>query len=1008
MKRYIKHIMMTACLSLSSLWVLAQTAVTGRVTSTTDNQPLVGVTVLVQGTNNGTTTNVDGTYQLQRVDKNAVLVFSMIGYSTERRAVANRTVIDIQLKEASTTLDDVVVVGYGVVRKSDLTSSIATVKGDEITEMTTGNAMDALQGKVLGVQVASGGGPGTTPRVIIRGVTTSNGSNPLYVVDGMPVGDNINFLNNDDIASMEVLKDASAAAIYGTRGSNGVILITTKKGRLNQPTQFTFTSSVGLQTIADPGMAHASEFEQVFKARYQNDGAVAPWNATNATDTDWWNETIKNFAIVQNYTLGFSGGSDKFVYSGSLGYFRNGSHYDYGYWDKITARINAEWRFNRVVRLGVDFAPRTESWDDTPNVFGNVMSMDPTTPIMRPEEEWTDNPYDNYARSHNNEAWNPVAQVARMNAHSREYGVLANPYLELHPVDGLTLRTQFGINARFRRSDDFTPAFNMHAQEQQINNSVSREITEWVDWNWTNTATYMKTFNKKHNLNAMIGFTAERFQTANVKGGRENVPSDTVESLWELDAGTMNQTNSGTSSVETLVSYLARVMYNYDNRYYVTASVRADGSSKFPENNRYGIFPSASVAWRIIGEKFMQDQRVFTNLKLRAGWGRVGNQAIPAGRDITRLGTGSYVIGGVRYPFTTLGDMGNPDLFWETVEDFNVGLDMGFLRDRLNVTFELFQKKSHDMLYSRENPLFSGYTDYNCNLWGNIGSMKAAGWELSVNWADRSKDFTYDIGLQLSSVKNTAVRFTGLNPIDAASWHSSYITRNEDGGEISRFYGYVCDGIFQNWAEVYAHSDEHGNLLQPSAQPGDLRFRDLNNDGKLDTEDRTYIGNAFPDLMIGLNTHFTYRNFDLTANFYGTLGNDIFNTTLERYSGTGGSNVYAGTWNKTWREDNTGASFPRLTAADNNGNYTTISSFYVEDGSYFRCKLLQLGYSVPLKNSKYSLRFSVSVQNAFTITGYSGMDPERAMLAGDVLSTGIDWSEYPNPRTYLFGVDFKF
>lgn len=1008
MKGFIKHISLTAFLSLSYFCAFAQTVITGRVTSAADKQPLVGVTVLVEGTANGTITGIDGVYRLQNVDRNAVLVFSMIGFTSESHAVADRTTIDVQLKEASLEVDEVVVIGYGVVRKSDLTSSIATVKGDEITEMTTGNAMDALQGKVLGVQVASGGGPGATPRVIIRGVTTSNGSNPLYVVDGMPVGDNINFLNNDDIASMEVLKDASAAAIYGTRGSNGVILITTKKGRLNQPTQFTFTSSVGMQTIGDPNMAHAAEFEKVFKARYSNDSAVAPWKGTNATDTDWWKETIKDFAVVQNYTLGFSGGTDKLVYSGSFGYFRNGSHYDYGYWDKITARVSTEWRFNKVVKLGVDFAPRIESWDDTPNVFGNVMGMDPTTPIMRPEEEWTDNPYDNFARSHNNQAWNPVAQVARMNSHSREYGVLANPYLEIAPIEGLTLRTQFGVNARFRRSDNFSPAFNMDALEQQLDNSISRSTNEWVDWNWTNTASYLKTFNGKHNLNAMIGFTAERFLSADLSGAREDVPSNTVETLWELNAGTKNQTNGGGSTVNTLVSYLARAMYNYDNRYYITASIRADGSSKFPKNNRYGIFPSASAAWRISGENFMQDQKVFTNLKLRAGWGRVGNQAIPEGRDITTLGTGNYVIGGVRYPFTTLGDLGNPDLFWETVEDFNIGLDMGFLQDRLNVSFEVFQKKSHDMLYSRENPLFAGYTDYNCNLWGNVGSMKATGWELSVNWADRAKEFTYDIGLQLSSVKNKAIRFTGLNPIDAASWHSSFITRNEDGGEISRFYGYVCDGIFQNWSEVYAHSDEHGELIQKDAKPGDLRFRDLNNDGKLDSDDRTFIGKAFPDMMIGLNTHFTYKDFDLTANFYGTVGNDIFNTTLERYAGGGGSNVYAGTWEKTWREDNTGASFPRLSASDNNGNYTTISDFYVEDGSYFRCKLLQLGYTLPIKSDKYSLRFSLSVQNAFTITGYSGIDPERAMLAGDVLSTGIDWSEYPNPRTFLFGIDFKF
>ena len=346
-------------------------------------------------------------------------------------------------------------------RKSDLTSSISTVKGDEITEMTTGNAMDALQGKVNGVQIASGGGPGSQPKVLIRGVTTVNGSSPLYVVDGMPVGTSINFLNPSDIESMEVLKDASAAAIYGTRGSNGVILITTKKGR-DGKINVDFSASVGFQTLKDPKMAGAEEYEKVFNARYTNDGRAVPWRSpktgyTDAEGTDWWNTVINKTALVQNYQLGINGGNEKYTFAASVGYFRNNSQYDVGYWDKLTINLNTEFNFSKYVQAGLQIAPRTESWEDTPNQFGSAMGMDPTTPVFKHPDNWTDNPYNRYMRSYNNQVWNPAASLDRPVGHSRNYGVLLNPYLQIKPVEGLVLRTQFGVNASVVRTDSYAP-----------------------------------------------------------------------------------------------------------------------------------------------------------------------------------------------------------------------------------------------------------------------------------------------------------------------------------------------------------------------------------------------------------------------------------------------------------------------------------------------------------------------------------------------------------------------
>lgn len=453
------------CLALISLCGYAQQiTVKGVVTSATDQQPLIGTTVQVKGTGTGTITGIDGDYTLPNVDKNAVLVFSSIGFESQEIAVGGRTTINVVLKEAAELLDEVVVIGYGAVKKSDLTSSIATVKGDEITETVTGNAMDALQGKVNGVQVTSGGGPGATPKVLIRGVTTVNGTNPLYVVDGMPVGDNINFLNSNDIASMEVLKDASAAAIYGTRASNGVILITTKKGKTGKA-RINWNSSVGFQTVAKPNIAGAAEYKEVFNTRYTNDGLSSIWNDTGATTnpggTDWWDTVVNKTALVQNHSLSVAGGSEQFVYNFSVGYYRNNSQFDVGYWDKINIRLNTEYTFNKYVKLGVDIAPRVESWDDTPNQFSAAMAMDPTTPVFRPQDQWEDNEYNNYQRSYNNQEWNPAGSIARSNAHSRELGAILNTYLQVTPIEKLTLRTQFGANAHYRRSDSFVPKFNM-------------------------------------------------------------------------------------------------------------------------------------------------------------------------------------------------------------------------------------------------------------------------------------------------------------------------------------------------------------------------------------------------------------------------------------------------------------------------------------------------------------------------------------------------------------------
>lgn len=1008
-----KKLVLTIMASMLAIFAVAQNVkVTGRVVSSSDNEPLIGVTVKVPGSSSGSITDLDGNYTIN-VDKNATIEFTMVGFKSQQQQVQGRTVINVALQDMASDLEEVVVIGYGAVKKGDLTSSISAVKGEQLEKLSTGNVMNALQGQITGVQIQNAGSPGSSPRVIIRGVSTINGSDPLYVVDGMPVGTNINFLNQNDIESMQVLKDASAAAIYGTRGSNGVILVTTKKGKAGA-VKFNASVNVGLQTLNKPDMAKASEYEKVFKQRYINDGNEPAYkgieNITDAQGTDWWDECMNTVALQQSYDFGFSGGNDKLIYSANIGYYRQDSQYKVGEWQKLSARFSMEYNFNKVVKAGIDFTPRYENWNDTPSLIGDLMSMDPTTPVMRPESEWTSNPYSNYARSNNNQTWNPVANMYRIDSGADEYGLLATPFVSITPIKGLTIRSQFGMNARFRITDKFNPDFYIDNLEQNTNNNAERRMENWVDWNWTNTITYMTTIAKDHNINVMGGYTMERFQDYWASAYAEDIPSNT-EDLRFPSAGTNNMKAYGTNSYSSLISYLARVMYNYKERYYLTASVRVDGSSKFSKDNQYATFPAVSGAWRVTAEPFMENQKFFDDLKIRAGWGKVGNQNIDNSAYVSSIGTADYVFGpnADRVTGTMLSALGNTALKWETVEDWNVGVDMTLLDSRLKITADYFQKKSHDMLMNADNLLILGYWNWNSQMWQNIGSISSCGWELSVNWNDHVGDFQYGVGLNLSQIKNKAEKFLG-EPIYTGSYNGDYIARNEEGHELSLFYGYKTDGLFQNQTEVTSYTNQYGELLQPNAQPGDVRFVDLNHDGVINDQDKTYIGNPWPKLMMGLNLNASWKGFDLVAQFYGTFGNDVFNTNWGRYSGDSGQNVYAGAYDAAWHGEGTSNRIPRLSVNDSNMNYTRISDFYVEDGSYLRCKLLQIGYTLPKKwfADKLSARLSFSVQNLFTITNYSGADPEAASMGNGITETGIDWNGYPNPRTFLFGLNLNF
>lgn len=995
------------------LWAQQQITVKG-VVKDRDNAVIPGVNITIKGSPVAASTQNSGNYSINATATDT-LVFSFIGYMPQEIPVKGSTVIDVVLESVSSDLDEVVVVGYGTVRKSDLTSSITSVKARDLKTFTAGSALNALQGKANGVQIAGAGGPGASPRVIIRGITSVNGSDPLYVVDNVPLpsGTNLNFLNPEDIESMEVLKDASASSIFGTRASNGVILVTTKKGKAGR-TILSVNGSTGVQAVSKPEMADAATYEKVFKARYTNDGNQPIWNAndnlTAADGTDWWDQGVNSTAMIHNYNLSFQGGSEKHVFSGNVGYFRQNSQYDIGYWDRLSIRLNNEYTLAPMVKLGMDLAPRYESWANTPSLYGDFMRMDPTTAVFRPMDEWEANVYNNYARSKHSQVWNPMARIARMDEVTQQFALIMTPHLTVTPIKGMTARTQFNVNGRVQKGHKFEPEFFIDNLEQGARSYIERRQDIDVDWNWTNTLNYMFDVDK-HHFTTMAGFTMEKFSAYGLMGSRVDVPSSHPD-LRYLNAGTDEEKASGTDRYLTLTSILGRFMYNYDGKYYLTASFRRDGSSNFPAGNKYANFPSVSGAWRISNESFLQDQDVFQDIKFRAGWGRVGNQAVAnPGLYINLIGAADYVFGpdGTRYVGTAVSQVGNSLLTWETVEDFNLGLDLTFLNNKMTLGVDWFRKRNHDMLMEKNNLLLLGYPMWDARMWANIGSMQAQGWEMALNYNDRKGDFNYELGVNVTAVKSKAMEFAMDAPILTASVYNDLAIRNVPGEEISRFFGYQVDGVFQNMEQVLNHTGADGTLVQPNAQPGDFVFRDTNDDGVLNEQDKVFMGKAFPDFTFGFNARLGYKNFDLVASFYGTVGNDILNLPkVGFYSGAEGQNVYADAYDKAWNGEGSTNKYARLSVNDLNNNYRVPSTFMVEDGSFLRAKLLQLGYTLPASVwSKGQLRLSVSAQNAFTITNYTGLDPEVASMGG-ALESGVDRLGYPNPRTFLFGVNLTF
>ncbi len=997
---------------------------------------------------------MDGNFSLT-VSANSVLIISYIGYIT--REVAASSIMNVVLNEDHQRLDEVVVVGYGTQRKSDLTGSITRVDADDFKTTPVMGVETALQGRAAGVQVSSfSGSPGSGTSVRIRGTGTVNNANePLYVVDGIPVG-GISYLNPSDISSIEILKDASATAIYGSRASNGVVLITTKRGNSTGETittNVTFDAYYGWQnSINTPEMLDAAGFIELNRRAYRDNpnGLHTDFRDVNAfldvvekvtgsrRGTNWMDEVTQT-GTIQNYNVAISSGNQKLSHMTSASYFKNEGIIKFSDFDRITVRSNADIKISDRIKLttniGLTHKTRHKVREnDLENgiIFG-ALTYDPTTPVYRHGYEgipgWETSmegydPTDQYSWFGTGKYTNkrqPYAEAFREGKLKtwKELKVVGNAILDIKIMDWLTFRTNFGLDISHRNDNNFEPKYYLDPDEKADQSKVWNRND--IDNNWIseNTLNFNKIFGK-HNLSAVAGVTLEHWSYKMFEAGKEGTPNNN-EDQWVLGSATFNPSTTGERKHRSMMSYLARVNYSFDDRYLITASVRSDGSSKFMKDNRWATFPSVSAGWRVSQEKFFMewDQDFWSNLKVRVGWGQIGNQ-LPVGEAsyVNRIlgeDKRKYIFGADKQQYTgyAINDMGNPLIQWETSEQTNVGIDLGFFGGKLSATMDYFIKETRDMLIKVPLPMYLGYHE---DPWANQGSVKNQGFELQLDWQDQINDFRYSISGNLTTIKNEVTSMGDGGPMPGGNERVGDVTLTREGYPIGSFYGWKVIGVFQNQAQIDAsHMKDH------EPRPGDLIFEDANGDGKLTDDDRVDLGSPFPKVSYGLNINLAYKNLDLTAFFQGVAGNKIFRTfKYYTHQKTGYFNSPASILEDAWRA-------PGTLGTDDPGNpsntefqihsdprlNTRASSYYVENGSYLRLKNLQIGYTFPREwtsKAKISnLRVYVGAQNLFTITKYNGLDPELAGNDNDnPTDYGIDRSHYPQARTYMVGLNMAF
>lgn len=1009
-------------LSFLMFWNLqSQITVSGKVTFANEEEGAIGVNIqLKEDASVGTITDFEGLYSLKVPGKNSTLVFSYIGYNPVEVLVGDQTEINVVLKENTSVLDEVVITGYTNQRRSNISGSVATLNAKDIAERPILRVEQALQGQTAGVQVAqNSGSPGSPLTVRIRGVGTINNSDPLYIVDGVPV-DGLDFLNPNDVESMNVLKDAASAAIYGSRGANGVVLITTKGGKKNQEGRITYDSYFGLQRVGRlVDLLNAAEYATLQNEAFLAAGKTPPVEFANPSalgEGTNWQEAIFETAPIMSHQITMAGGGASSAHTFTASYFAQDGIVGgpKAGFERTTVRLNSNYDLKSWLSLGnnIGFTWLQRNGLAENNQYNSplirALNIDPVTPIRKADGTFA---YSNYADT---DIANPVNAIALTNDTWTSNRLVGNVFANMNLGHGFSFRSTVSLDVTFANQRIFNPIFDLSnipsiseapVAEKRLINSVGIGNFNWNNRQIENVLTWQKNFNDKHNLTLIAGTGAlvNRYDASG--GANTNLPSNDPKDAYIANTidPIASQSAYQFATESSLLSYFTKANYELNDKYLFSATLRADGSSRFGRNNRFGYFPSVSAGWIVSREDFWTSDLIST-LKVRASWGQNGND---------RIGDYSFttvVLSGQNYTFgrdeiITNGSVAltsaNPDLKWETSTQTNIGVDMEMLQGMFNFTADYYIKNTTDMLYSAPIPLIAGTLP----PIQNIANARNTGVELAANYRNNEKAFKYSLGGNISFVNSL---ITGLgqggDPVLSGfvQFANANAARTDVGHPIASFYGFVTDGIFQSYEEVEAHAFQN-----EATAPGDIRFKDLDGNGVIDINDRTYIGDPTPDFTYGFNALAEYKGFELSLNFQGSHGNDIFNNTT-RYD-FGYVNRPSSALDR-WTGPGTSNSEPRANLNDPNQN-ARISDRFVEDGSYLRLKNTQLGYNLPgayLKKLRISkAKVYVSATNLLTFTNYSGLDPEIGIVGG-TLEIGIDRGFYPQARTFMFGLGITF
>lgn len=976
-----------------------QKSVTGKVIDSS-GAPLPGVSVVIKGTTNGIITDANGKYSLADVPANAILQFSFVGMKTQEVAVSGKSMISVTMVEETVGIEEVVAVGYGTQRKKDLTGSVAVVKTTDLKSLPVPSISDALQGRAAGVQVISSGVPGTDAKFRIRGVGTINNSDPLIVIDGVPVASGMNQLNMDDIESLQVLKDASATAIYGSRGANGVVIVTTKRGTSGQ-SQLNFNYSYGVQQETNMvEMLNASQFASLHNDILGNAGMIKNPAFANPESlgkgTNWIGSLIKS-APMQNYSMSYSNSGEKTNYYISGNYFDEQGIVSSTGFKRYTFQLNTDTKVNSKLRLGNSLTLNNDIKTSGDYNIRNAMLALPTQPVFRENGSYS-GPV--AQPIYDGDIVNPIGSAKTVKNSTKGYNLIGNIFGELDIYKGLKFKSTFGLQANFWDSRTWSPKYQWDTSKKE-NSYLGQQYNKNLTWVWDNTFTYEYT-SGKHRIGAMAGTSAQENRYNFINSSVQNFASDNTQ---QLSNGTQQPTVGGNTASWALFSYMGRVNYTFADKYLVTATVRRDGSSRFGEGNKYGIFPSASLAWRISEEEFLKKFSFINDMKLRAGYGVTGNQEIGNYSFASALNTIKYNFNNSIVSAVVPTVMPNQNVQWEEQQQMNIGFDATILNQRVDLTVDAYLKKTNKMLVPMSVPVSTGYSDvYVPSI--NAGKMENKGIEVTVNTRNLTGKLTWNSSLNVSFNQNKVLSINDTIPMSSGSIGlNQNLALIQAGQPVNFFYGFKTDGIFQSQAEVDSHAVQvPGNDPYNRTSAGDIRFVDLNHDGIINDKDRTYLGNPNPTVLFSFSNSFTFKGFDLSIFLQGIAGNKICNANRFWSEAMAvAQNQTTETLNR-WTGPGTSNSMPRAVFNDPNKN-TRPSDRYIEDGSYLRIKNVTLGYTVPkflMKKAQLtSARFYVSAQNLITFTKYKGFDPE-------VGTSGIDNNVYPVTRTFNVGVNLGF